>query len=205
MKSARLAPLILLALIVSLALEPLAAKNITKTKELTEKFIPPGSHDFDVGEHLMINMLIGAFSGGAFGVGSGLAVYEENNSTENEKNLILYGGIGAGAGAIAGGLVTFFEYRKNLQFDMGTDLMNHGWYGALGGAMVGSLAGLIPYSSSKKTQDVLNYTGYGTMAGLAIGLGIYFGYSLPRAEYMKLDLVFNPRFSSYDIIAVRRF
>lgn len=183
-------------------------EKVLKNPELIERYHPTNKHDFETGEHAFINMFVGAFTGGVFGGAAGLSMYKEDDNTNNENNLIKFAAIGGAAGLIGGGIITFFEFRKNLQFTMGKDVLDHTWYGGLGGAMLGALIGLIPYSSSKKTEDILTFTGYGSAAGVAIGLGIYAFYSLPRANYtaeMKFNTWFDPQVGSVNFSLQRRF
>lgn len=145
-----------------------------KNPELIDRYLSNRNRSYTAGEHLFANIFMGAFSGASFGALGSLVMYTSGDQAASEDNLIKFSGGGALAGVFAGALVTWFEYRHDEQFTIGPVLMNYTWYGAIGGSLAGMVAGLIPFSSSNDTADILNYTGYGALTGVGLGLVLFF-------------------------------
>ncbi len=154
---------------------------------LMEKYLSNRERSYATGEHLFANLFVGAFSGASFGALGSLAVYDSKDTAASREKLIAFSGGGAIAGVLSGALVTWFEYRRDEQFTIGPVLMSYTWYGAIGGALAGMAVGLIPYGSSRNTDDILHYTGYGALAGVGLGT-ILFLFHLPE----NLDFAFLP-------------
>ncbi|RME88372.1 MAG: hypothetical protein D6767_10310 [Candidatus Hydrogenedentota bacterium] len=123
---------------------------------------------YETGEHWMVNLLVGAFSGAALGTLTGLSMYNSSDMTATNQNLVIFAGGGGLAGGILGGVFTWIEIGRGEQFTIGKEFMDYSWYGGIGGGVLGAMAGLIPYASSKNTDDILKFTGYGAGIGIAI-------------------------------------
>jgi len=152
-------------------------------KRLMDDYTDRDLRPFDRGEHILISAFMGGIGGGVVGGMVGLYGYDKNNETNSLNTVYTFAGIGAGAGAAAGILTTFFERGKVEQFAIGKFLLKYSWYGAIGGGLLGGGIGLIPYSSSKDYSDILRYAGYGSGIGLAAGLTLFF-IDLP--EHLKM-------------------
>ena len=158
---------------------------------LIKKFSVSNSEKMTIAEHSSINMFTGTFSGAVFGSLSGLSLYD-SSKYKPEASIYLFGGIFGAVGLLTGLLTTYLEYRKGIQFDIGKPILNYTWLGTIGGALLGALVGLIPYSSSNKTDDILRFSGYGSMFGLLTGTILYF-FRPSTKEVHKIDF-----YSSYN-------
>jgi len=152
-------------------------------RRLVEDYTTLDKAPYDRGEHIFISALFGGIGGALVGGLVGFSQYDKNNITASQNSLYLYGGAGAGAGAIIGIATTFFERGKIEQFAIGKFLMKYSWYGAVGGGLLGAGVGLIPYSSSNDYSDIFRYGGYGAGVGFIAGL-VMFAFDLP--EHLKL-------------------
>jgi hypothetical protein len=152
-------------------------------KKLLAEYGVRDAQPFDRGEHMLISGLMGGIGGAFVGGLIGFVGFDKNDETASKNNLYLYGGIGAGVGAVSGIFVTFFERGKIEQFSIGRFLLKYSWYGAIGGGLLGAGVGFIPYASSNDYGDILRYGGYGAAIGLAAGLTL-FAFDLP--DHLKL-------------------
>jgi len=153
------------------------------TKRLTAELSEQDTHPYDRGEHYMISALFGAIGGGVVGGWIGLSQYSTANETTSKETLYTFAGVGAGVGVLAGITTAIFETGKIEQFAIGKFLLKYSWYGAAGGGLLGAGIGIIPYSKSGDTSDLLNYSGYGAAIGLVAGL-TFFAIELPT--HLKL-------------------
>lgn len=152
-------------------------------RRLVEDYTTLDKAPYDRGEHIFISALFGGIGGAVVGGLVGFSQYDKNDTTASQNALYLYGGAGAGAGAIIGIATTFFERGRIEQFAIGKFLMKYSWYGAVGGGLLGAGVGLIPYSSSNDYSDIFRYGGYGAGVGFLAGL-VMFAFDLP--EHLKL-------------------
>jgi len=174
------------------------------------------------GEHFMINTLIGAFSGAIFatmgsfsnfiqhnyaaaGIDPSSASAKSQRGELNKSNLLLFVGIGGLSGGVSGLLLTLFE--KDTPFSIARPLLDYAWYGAIAGSFLGAMAGLIPFSSSKYTDDIWHFTGYGSIAGLAIGIFSYYFLDKEKPSFVstKINYNFDPLTGSNRIIVSYRY
>ena len=152
-------------------------------RRLIEDYTAKDLRPFDRGEHILISAFMGGLGGGVVGGLIGLNGYDKNSDTNTLNALYKFGGIGAGVGVVTGITLTFFERGKIEQFALGKFLLKYSWYGAIGGAILGGGVGLIPYSSSSDTGDIIRYAGYGAGVGLVASLVLFF-IDLP--DHLKL-------------------
>ncbi len=152
-------------------------------KRMLDEYTTQDLRPFDRGEHILISAFVGGIGGSVVGGLIGFSMYDKSNETQSINYLYSFAGGGAGAGALAGIIVTFFETNKIAQFAIGKFLMKYSWYGAIGGGLLGAGVGMIPYASSNDYSDILKYGGYGAGIGLAAGLTLFF-VDLP--EHLKL-------------------
>lgn len=154
-----------------------------KNEEMIEDFFSSKFNNYDTGEHLMINIIMGSVTGAMAGTAIGFSVYNTETWESSRNNLYLYGGAGAIAGVVSAGIVTWFETMRKEQFTIGRLLMKYSWYGVFGGAMMGAAFGLIPYSNSENVNDLINYAGYGSAIGLTGSIVLFF-FDVP--DYLKI-------------------
>jgi hypothetical protein len=152
-------------------------------RRLVEDYTTLDKAPYDRGEHMFISAFFGGIGGALVGGLVGFSQYDKNNITASENSLYLYGGAGAGTGAIIGIATTFFEQGKIEQFAIGKFLLKYAWYGAVGGGLLGAGVGLIPYSSSNDYSDIFRYGGYGAGIGFVAGL-VMVAFDLP--EHLRL-------------------
>ncbi|MDH5716377.1 MAG: hypothetical protein OEZ22_01925 [Spirochaetia bacterium] len=144
-----------------------------KNAQLMEYYLESEAYGLAAGEHFLVNMAMGFFSGGILGAIGGLSFYKTGDSENNKKYIYIFCGAGGLSGFLAGAAVTYFESRKNEQFTIGTSIMNYTFYGAIGGFIAGALGGAIPYAQSGDTGEILKFGGYGTLGGIFTGLTVY--------------------------------
>ena len=199
---------ILIILSASISYHSLFAQNTKRDSELanprlTSKF-DPFKNRVNTSEHAFVNIFMGTLTGAVFGASTGLAFYNTNDKAASQDQLALFSGGLALLGAVTGGILTIFEARQSQQFTLGKPLNNKTWYGGVLGALVGGLAGLIPYSSSGNTDDIVNFVGYGTAIGLMIAW-VWQGFDYFGHSTIDLNTGYSPRFNSFNLSLDQRF
>lgn len=154
-----------------------------KNEAIIEEFFSSKYNNYDTGEHLMINLIMGSLTGAVAGTAIGFSVYNSDTWESSRNNLYLFGGAGAITGVLSAGVVTWFEARRKEQFTIGRFLMKYTWYGVFGGGMIGAAIGLIPYSSSENGDDIIRFAGYGAGAGFAGSIVLFF---IDVPDYLKI-------------------
>ena len=154
---------------------------------LIKRFLGTDSQTIPPIEHFSFNALGGLFHGALIGGLGGLAMYKTDDTTATTQGFALVGGSIALTGLIGGVLITFEERSSGIYFKSGPNLLEYLWFGTLAGAVTGGIAGAIPYSSSNKTDDLINFTGYGALAGFTTGL-IWSLLDLPDSLQFDLSL-----------------
>ncbi|GEM_PF-2916797 len=147
--------------------------DILVTDKLMEHYLGKNDSIYSASEHIFGTVFMGLVSGVAFGAAGSLVAYNSSDETANLNNLYLYGGVFGIGGALTGLGIAAAEQIQDDYFSMGPDALEYTWFGTLGGATLGAMAGAIPYASSGNTDELLHYTGYGAMAGLATGLTLW--------------------------------
>jgi hypothetical protein len=160
--------------------------SILKYPALAEEFkVSYEEHD-PVG-HTMVSFMYGLISGGLIGFGGGLSFYTSDTDMTNFYITAIATG---GLGGIAGIVISLIENSKQSPYSIGMPVFQYVWYGVFAGALTGGLIGLIPYSTNESLPELLNWIGYGTFAGLATGIGLYF--IIPAENHKNLILESNP-------------
>ncbi|MDH4262607.1 MAG: hypothetical protein OEV78_06145 [Spirochaetia bacterium] len=175
-------------------IEKTTSKNKTKTKTNGNILKNPGlmqefkdvNYDDSPTDRVADYLFYGLLTGGIMGMGGGLAFYTTSNNLT--PLYISAGGVGA-AGAVTGVIVALIENSVHNPL-IGSDLLKYTWYGVVGGAMIGGLAGLIPYSTTKNINSILNGIGYGSYAGIGVGMALFF--VLPKSTLKNIIIDINP-------------
>lgn len=154
---------------------------------LIKRFLGTDSQTIPPIEHFSFNALGGLFHGALIGGLGSLAMYKTDDTTATTQGFALIGGSLALTGVIGGVLITFEERSTGTYFKSGANLLEYLWFGTLAGAVTGGIAGAIPYSSSNKTDDLINFTGYGALAGFSTGL-IWSLIDLPASLQFDLSV-----------------
>ncbi len=157
-----------------------------KNPELIQKFLP--SEKEDPGEYFTINLLVAGISGAAFGY---VSSYSMITNADYKKYQGLYtGGFALGAMGVSA-IFSGIEIYSDRYYFYSKPLFRHSWLGFIIGSLVGTSYSVIPYSESKNTDDVLQYLGYGAMAGT--GLGLLSGMVYPVFfQDMKFNAYYDP-------------
>ena len=155
---------------------------------LIKQFLGTDSQTIPPIEHFSFNALGGLFHGGLIGGLGGLALYKTNDTTATTNGFALIGGSLALTGLLGSVLVTFEERSSGTYFKSGPALLEYIWFGTLAGAVTGGISGAIPYASSNNTDDLINFTGYGALAGFTTGL-IWSIFDLPDSLKFRINLL----------------
>ena len=175
-----------------------------KNPQMLKDYLEDTGVYYSLGEHILLSMFMGGLTGGIMGGMIGFYGYESDTQPTSARfmNVYLLTGIIAGSGLLIGGVVAIVEHFNGIpQFEVGKDLMKYTIYSTLLGAVVGSLAGLIPYSSNGGDIDsILNYTGYGSAAGLGLGLIFYLLFEVFLVtDQSEFNLYYDPLGSKFNI------
>lgn len=170
-----------------------------KNPELIKKYT--GDNEKDNGEYFTINLLVAGISGATFGY---VSSYSMVNQSDHEKYQYLFaGGFALGSMALSAGISTVEIYTEQYyRFSM--PLFRHSWLGFIIGSASGAVYSMIPYSDSRDSNDILQYTGYGAAAG--VGLGILSGLITPFfSDTVHYEMNYNPAMSSMNFQFVHAF
>ncbi len=171
-----------------------------KNSELIDSYIYTSKFRYSHGEHLLINMFSGAISGAIYGALIGFSDFDVDAEKDQYDNVLLFTGIIGGAGLLSGVAIFFIEYFQEEQFNIGKSIWAYSTYGTITGGILGGLFGFIPFASSNDYSDVVNYIGYGSAAGLGVGIILYFFLELwVKDDQFKLDVGFDPSVNNWQV------
>lgn len=151
-----------------------ASDDVLVNDELIKRYLDDDSL-YNPEERFLATTIMGTFSGFVFGSVGSLALYDSNNTDdENTNNLLLFGGILGVGGMATGATIAWIEHQNKKYFTIGPAMLKYTWYGTLAGALLGAMASLPVYATSEETDDILNFTGYGSLIGLTTGFTMFF-------------------------------
>lgn len=139
-------------------------------------------------DHVVTTLFYGLLTGGIMGMAGGLSFYTTTTATDLTPLYISAGVVGI-TGALAGAIVAMVENSTHNPL-LGSDLLKLTWYGVIGGAMIGSVAGLFPYSTTGDSVTLLNWIGYGSYAGIGVGVALFL--ILPKSTLTGLVINTTP-------------
>ena len=171
-----------------------------RNSELIDSYVYKSKFRYSHGEHLLINMLSGAISGAIYGALIGFSDFDVDAEKDQYDNVLLFTGIIGGVGLLSGVAIFFVEYFQEKQFNIGKSIWSYSTYGTIIGGILGGLFGFIPFVSSDDYSDVVNFIGYGSAAGLGVGMVLYFVLELwIKDDQFKLDVGFDPSSDSWQV------
>ncbi|MES0489904.1 MAG: hypothetical protein ABUK01_07940 [Leptospirales bacterium] len=163
---------------------------VSKSSEMIEKFTHSITN-YNVFEHIMINMTYGIITGGSIGAMGGLVLYDSTDTVTSKSNIQMFALVGIGVGGLSAITIGIIERIKGKPFSIGPGFFNYGWYGALGGILLGTISGSMVYITSNDVNDIWHGLGYGAMGGFVAGtiLRIIF----PKSNKYQIDFLPGPK------------